>query len=188
MVQRKVQILFHPSFEEKVILEIHQTGNDMKKNWKKVNNILLGSFMAALGFEACDNGNDNGNDNGDVDIAMYGVPVTRFQIVGSVTNESGQPLEGIKARVGFKTDYVVGDQHFDYCAIDSAVTDAKGELKMESGEYDPYVSMVLTDEDGEQNGGEYLTDTLNLNDMKKEQAEKGKGSYKLTFTHQMKKK
>ena len=156
----------------------------MKKNWKKVNNILLGSFMAALGFEAC----NNGNDNGDVDIAMYGVPVTRFQIVGSVTNESGQPLEGIKARVGFKTDYVVGDQHFDYCAIDSAVTDAKGELKMESGEYDPYVSMVLTDEDGEQNGGEYLTDTLNLNDMKKEQAEKGKGSYKLTFTHQMKKK
>lgn len=157
----------------------------MKKNWKKVSNTLMGSLIATLGFEACDKIIDTPDE--------YGAPYAEYQVRGTVTDEEGTPIEGIKARMGqFFVDNAGKEQAF--FDTDSAYTDEKGELTIEGKSFydETRTAIILTDEDGEQNGGELQSDTIAMRDMKKEQIEEGKGWYqgkfRLSFTRQLKKK
>lgn len=149
-------------------------------------NALLASFLALFGFESCDK-------TANV-VCEYGAPHADYLYSGTVTDEQGNPLEGIKARLS--EIYEPSDeQEQPYINnIDSAKTDANGKFTMNQTYYfdERELSVILEDEDGSANGGEFASAIVKQQDMKKEQVEQGKSWYKgkfvYTFTHQMKKK
>ena len=157
----------------------------MKVKINRWYNALLASLLALLGFDSCSKETETPDE--------YGAPYAEYQIRGNVTDEDGQPIPGIKARLGhLYDDNDLGQIQVMPYPVDSAETNAKGELQIDAPVYGPDMSMVLTDEDGDLNGGEFLSDTIALSDMKKEQVEEGKGwyqgKYKVSFTRQLKKK
>lgn len=149
-------------------------------------NALLGSLLALLGFESCDNVVETGEE--------YGAPYATYQIRGTVTNEGGEPIEGIKGRLGVEVTNPDGSKtlHFEYG--DSALTDRLGHLNIDNISETTHflvpgnTYIELSDTDGEANGGEFATDVINLEDMKKEQLEKGERWYRGKFEYSFERK
>lgn len=94
----------------------------MKENreqWLRISNRLLSGAMALLGFSAC-------GSNGDYPIE-YGMPHADYEIKGSVTDEAGTRLSGM--RIITKTLIgEVGDQPY---LRDTVATDAAGAFVLE---------------------------------------------------------
>ena len=75
----------------------------------------------------------------------YGCPWVEFSIKARVVDAEGNPIEGIEAKGGYNADYLgfLGQ------------TDGDGNLNIESGDSSYPRYMLLTDTDGEANGGEF---------------------------------
>ena len=158
----------------------------MKVRINRWYNALLASLFALLGFESCNSSSD--------EPCEYGAPHADYLYSGTVTDEQGNPLEGIKARLS--EIYEPSDeQEQPYINnIDSAKTDANGKFTMNQTYYfdERELSVILEDEDGPANGGEFESAVVKQQDMKKEQVEQGKswykGKFRYSFTRQLKKK
>ena len=112
-----------------------------------------------------------------------------FKVKGLVTDEAENPLPGIEVTVN---DY-------DY-TLDTTHTDADGKFMMDEinmGGGMP-LNVVLTDVDGEDNGGSFASDTLDvfemipLGEIKVDTIREGDGlwdggEYELSFERKMKK-
>ena len=78
----------------------------------------------------------------------YGCPWVEFSIKARVVDADGKPIKGIEAKGGYSADYL---EHFEFLGQ----TDGDGNLNIESGDTSCPRSMLLTDTDGEANGGEF---------------------------------
>ncbi|MDO4185322.1 MAG: radical SAM-associated putative lipoprotein [Bacteroidales bacterium] len=133
----------------------------MKKKVYKVMNLLLGSVVTMLGFESC--GDDSPFGGGDV--VEYGVPHATYRVVGTVTDQNGKPIEGIKVKMIVDTPYEVIEHG-------ATQTDIKGKYTTGEWEYaneflSDNVKVVFNDEDGDANGGKFASDTLLMKDLNK---------------------
>lgn len=129
---------------------------------------IVGSLLALLGFSACleeviDDPNKGGYD-------MYGSPTTDFIVTGRVTDEAGNPIRGIAVKPFF-------GNLIDPQMVPVAYADQNGMFKMDTlkglGPATPPI--LFTDEDGSENGGEFLNDTLRYPEFERTLLEKGSG-------------
>lgn len=100
-------------------------------------NKLIWMLLSLLGFASACSDDEENNEN----LCMYGCPSVSFNVKGTVTNEAGQPIPGI--RVGIKDTYP------------TVLTDDKGEFAFTKATLvyipEPAV-MQFTDVDGADNG------------------------------------
>lgn len=103
-------------------------------------NKLIWMLLSLLGFaSACSDKEKDEDQNGN--LCMYGCPSVTFSVKGTVTNEAGQPIPGI--RVGIKDTYP------------TLLTDDKGGFAFtkETAVFLPEPAvMQFTDVDGAENG------------------------------------
>ena len=120
----------------------------------------------------------------------YGSPNVNYVVKGTVTDEGGTPVQGIKVSL-----IVVYDNEY-YDTKESVNTDATGRFQLNETEN---VSigygevLIVEDIDGEANGGEFRSDTLNVADLDRKQVKEGdghwySGKYELSANIKLKKK
>lgn len=107
----------------------------IKNTWKHLLTIILG----LLGFASCE------------PMLMYGTPHADFKALGTVKDEAGKPIEGIRVAVrqtwGSNNPYYWDDTLF---------TDAKGAWTLMRRDKVPdNLTVVLEDIDGEAHGGAF---------------------------------
>lgn len=125
----------------------------MKRIWK----YLVTAALSLLGFASCEEIR-NGFGFG---LCMYGEPHADFKTLGTVTDEDGKPIEGIRVAVTKHDHYenndnVIYDQN-DWYYHDTLYTDSKGEYLLQQSVFraPQEVTVVFEDIDGEENGGEF---------------------------------
>ena len=134
-------------------------------------NAVLVALLGLLGFEAC-----GGEDPEYAE--EYGCPYVKYQVKGIVTDSEGHPIKGIKVKVAEQG--LINDSEMIFHGIDSVETDAAGAYQtqvMEDITINNHSKLLLEDTDGEANGGDFQSDTLNLSDLEKILVEKGSGWY-----------
>ena len=90
---------------------------------------------------------------------MYGTPTADYKAEGVVTDEDGNPIEGIKVRVELQS-YINNS------------TEKKAVYSGDDGQFITpkyfnleILSLTATDIDGDKNGGEFEEKVINLQDM-----------------------
>lgn len=78
-------------------------------------------------------------------VCEYGCPWVEFSIKARVVDADGKPIKGIEAKAGYSVDYL------EFLGL----TDGDGNLNIESEDVSYPRYMLLTDTDGEANGGEF---------------------------------
>lgn len=134
----------------------------MKK--RKLGSKLLAGALGMLGFVGCDGVGEAPD--------MYGCPIVDFQVKGAVISEDGMPLKGIRVITRTAWDNDVDD-------ADTVYTDAKGEFKsheLSSVGIDKQ-KVYFDDVDGEENGGAFKSDSIDVRDMEKKQLNQENGWY-----------
>ena len=129
----------------------------MKVRFNRWYNAVLTALLSMLGFSCS---LDEPDEYGSTPVE-YGTPHADYILKGTVTDEAGTPIKGIKTSLKevYKDDtgtYVFG--------IDSIQTNESGnyQLKNRGMPYDNRKKLVVEDIDGEANGGEFLNDTLDI--------------------------
>ena len=116
------------------------------------------AILGVLGFSACDN----------PPLDMYGSPTVDFMVKGKVTDSEGAPIKGIviSSKRGLSDDL-------------SAVPDEKGEFVTNKiKEFGVMGTLVFTDVDGADNGGDFATCERDLSALPKTLVKNGEGWYK----------
>lgn len=154
-------------------------------------NALLSALLTMLGFGSC---TELGADEYGAPPVMegaleYGVPYVEYIVRGTVADEAGQPVSGIKAAVKEVYDQEPGHSY----GIDSVSTDDGGNFQMQVRSFiSQDLKLVVEDTDGPENGGEFMSDTLRLADMKQQKLADGdgwsRGKYELKADIKLKKK
>lgn len=160
----------------------------MKVRFYRWYNVVLSSLLTLLGY-GCSVSDEPMDMYGTV--LMYGVPSVRYCVNGNVTDEDGKPIKNIKASVK-DGPYKDGTLYFP---VDSTMTDAHGQFTIDNRNINNLASqkLILEDIDGEENGGEFQSDTLSLDQLDVKQVEPSSGAwdtgkYELTGTIRLKKK
>jgi len=153
----------------------------MKVNYKKFLQFITSCILGLLGFTSC--GDSYGPDE-------YGTPHINYNVIGNVTDESGNPIVGIR---------VIKNDNED--RPDTIYTDAKGQFKTHSGmmigsslkDSQDTISVKLkyNDVDGTANGS-FKEDSTLYKEMSSKQTAKGSGAwdngtYQLSITKKLKK-
>ena len=109
---------------------------------------LTAAVLGLLGFASCEKALD-AYGNGEI-ICMYGQPHADFKAVGTVKDNSGKPLEGIRVAVRQTIPS-------SYEMKDTVYTDSKGEFLLTTQAFNgpSSVRIVFEDIDGAANGGEF---------------------------------
>ena len=102
----------------------------------------------------------------DLPAPEYGCPWVEFSIKARVVDADGNPIEGIEAKGGYNADYL------EFLGL----TDVDGNLNIESGDMSYPRYMLLTDTDGEANGGEFQDKIVRIEDSF-EQIKEGDGRW-----------
>ena len=125
--------------------------NGISHIWRQLAAVMLG----LLGFSSCERIGWG--------VCMYGEPHADFKAQGTVSNENGKPIEGIRVAIQQHRHYgntpgVIYDQN-DWYENDTLFTDYKGayELVRSVFESPDDVKIVFEDIDGEENGGEFTS-------------------------------
>ena len=147
----------------------------MKVRFNRWYHAVMAALLAMLGYESCESEG----------LCEYGTPISDYIVKGVVTDEAGKTILGIKTK--FVHDLYDGEK--------TAMTDGSGNYVIQAKSYpDLYkCQLIVEDIDGEANGGEFLSDTLDLSTKKPVQVKKGdggwnEGTYELSQDIQLKKK
>jgi len=147
-------------------------------------NALLSALLTMLGYGCT---SENGMDMYGTPVE-YGAPNVNYVFKGQVTDEAGKPVEGIKTSLKrIYPGYYEG-------TIDSTLTDTSGQYQVEfNGLIGNEDKLIVEDIDGEANGGEFLSDTINVVNLDEEQVEPGdgrwyRGKYEIKADIKLKKK
>ena len=139
----------------------------MKVRFNRWYNAILTALLSMLGF-SCDG-------SGGSEVEEYGCPSADYIIKGNVTDEAGTPVQGIKTSL--KQVYKTMTETHVY-GIDSIQTSESGNYQLKSnGIPAGLTKLIVEDVDGEANGGEFLSDTLDINYDKAVQTKKGDGKW-----------
>ena len=147
-------------------------------------NALLSALLTMLGYGCT---SENGMDMYGTPVE-YGTPSVNYVFKGQVTDEAGKPVEGIKTSLKrIYPSYYEG-------TIDSTLTDTSGQYELKfKGLIGDEDKLIVEDTDGEANGGEFLSDTINVVNLDEEQLEPGdghwyRGKYEIKADIKLKKK
>jgi len=122
----------------------------MKVRFNRWYNAVLTALLSMLGF-GCSSSEDQ------TYVPMYGAPADRFQIRGQVTDEAGTPIQGIK--MSLRQTFPRSEEY----GVDSVLTDASGSYLLRDSGFLLYeTKLIAEDVDGEANGGEFQSDTLDI--------------------------
>ena len=99
----------------------------------------------------------------------YGCPWVEFSIKARVVDADGKPIKGIGAKCYYSAEYL------DYLEF-LGLTDVDGNLNIESRDMSYPRYMLLTDTDGEANGGEFQDKIVEI-EGSFEQIKEGDGSW-----------
>lgn len=118
----------------------------MKSRIKNFWKYLAAAVLGVLGFSSC---GEEIEPEG-----MYGSPYASFKALGTVKDEAGKPIEGIKVSVN--KDW---SQWGEGIITDNIFTDAKGEYILDQRIWpaEPVVTIFFEDVDGAANGGEFAS-------------------------------
>lgn len=130
----------------------------------KVIKWLCVAVMGVLGFAACSDDPEGG-------YAAYGSPTADYKYLGTVTDEDGNPIEGIN--VVMSGDYVSSTPF----ASLTLKTDKDGKFSTVtmSSVNTRIKTIEFVDVDGEANGGEFESQTITPKDMTKTQTKEKDG-------------
>ena len=131
----------------------------MKVRFNRWYNAVLTALLAMLGYESCSSDS----------VVEYGTPNADFQIKGQVTYEGGIPIPGIRVRAPYS--YIDGSEG------QNVLTDENGRFELDEFHSMLYGKLYVEDIDGENNGGEFQSDTIDIWDLPKKEVEKGSGWY-----------
>lgn len=141
----------------------------MKTKVFRLYSAVLSILLSVLGFSSCSK----------EEPCEYGSPSAHYQFTGQVTDENGNPIEGILV----SAEDITEDYWLNYS---SKKTNKNGEydlLVLYHSPYDPYTKIVVQDIDGEANGGEFANDTIDVDYKLAKQIAEGKGNwYEGTFS------
>ena len=139
----------------------------MKARMLRWYDALLAAIVTMLGFSAC-----GGDDDDDPIILMYGTPSVTYRVSGTVSaalSEPTTPLPGIRVRAEF-----FGPEGQTLDALADTLTDASGRFALDViFERSEPVRLIFDDVDGPENGGEFVSDTLDLRSYVEEKAAEG---------------
>lgn len=129
--------------------------NSNKKNrWG-----FFAMLLALLGIGGCGELNED-DPNFRMEV-MYGVPTVHYSIKGKVTDENGKAVDGIQVRVQRQAS---GDNRIWYDDITAPISSgADGKWSVEPRDMPTStLKIIFTDTDGEANGGEFATDSIQV--------------------------
>lgn len=123
-------------------------------------------LLTLLGFGAAATSccGDLGDGGAGDQVAMYGVPVIFYRISARVVDADGNPIKGIEAKALYDLEYADYYYAVGYSDVEGVIN-----TEQTSGITPPYLQ--LKDIDGEANGGEFETLTLELGDSFTEPAD-----------------
>ena len=124
----------------------------MKLNFKLIN-WLCATIISLLGFSAC---------KAEKEILYeYGSPYADYKYMGTITDEDGNPIQGIKATLVGSSNIISGRE------IAVLTTDKDGKFESEYyNEMNTHIAKIeFTDIDGELNGGEFASASINPSEM-----------------------
>ena len=160
----------------------------MKVRFNRWYNAVLTALLSMLGFSCS---LDEPDEYGSTPVE-YGTPHADYILKGTVTDEAGTPIKGIKTSLKEISKDDTGTYVF---GIDSIQTNESGnyQLKNSGMPYDKRIKLFVEDIDGEANGGEFLNDTLDIDYGKAVEVEEGDhhwydGKYEVTTDVRLKKK
>ena len=110
-------------------------------------NFLLGALLSVVGYGCSSDGDEP---------VMYGSPTADYQISGVVTDENGNPVEGIKTSL--KRLDTRGEEVKVGYEIKSTKTDAEGRYTMDVKYLEGGIGttgLQMQDVDGEEHGGTF---------------------------------
>ena len=123
---------------------------------------LLYLMLSLLGFSAC----------GNAPLDMYGSPTVDFMVKGKVTDSEGTPIKGIVVSSKRVQSYNVGEGI-------NAVTDENGDFVTNHiHQTGIHGTLVFTDVDGAENGGDFETYEKDLSKFPQIQVKEGEGWYR----------
>jgi putative lipoprotein (rSAM/lipoprotein system) len=143
--------------------------NGVKQIWK----YLAAGIMGLLGFASC--GKSLADDSNDS--AMYGPPPNAdYKVLGTVSDEDGRPIKGIRVSVRLKYSPWSKDVE------ETLYSDDKGAYQLLTRSLDglPPVTISFEDVDGEENGGEFESTEVTP-EVKRTKDGDGTGSYQGAF-------
>ena len=109
------------------------------------------------------------------EMEMYGCPTADYIVKGQVTDEVGAPVQGVKTSLKQRIKTDAGTVTF---GIDSIQTNETGSYQFKSMDnWVQDIKLIVEDIDGEANGGEFLSDTLDIDFGKAVQTKKGDGEW-----------
>ena len=129
----------------------------MKVRFNRWYNAVLTVLLSIFGYGCSSDDTDYAPMYG---VVMYGAPATEFQVKGQVTDEAGMPVQGIKTSLTVFVPTIDGQKAF---GLDSVQTDDSGQYLLKYyGFQSDRMMLVVEDIDGEANGGEFHSDTLDI--------------------------
>jgi len=161
----------------------------MKVRFNRWYNTVLTALLSMLGFScSLDEPEEYGTP------VEYGVPHVDYILKGTVTDETDTPVQGLK--ISLKEVYKDDTGTYGY-GIDSIQTNESGiyQLKFTKASYfnRESIKLIVEDIDGEANGGEFLSDTLDIDFDNAVKVAKGdrwgyEGKYKVLTDIKLKRK
>lgn len=143
----------------------------MKVRFYRWYNAVLTALLSMLGY-GC---SSDEPDMYGTPVAEYGVPYATYMVEGTVTDEANNPIQGIKTSI--KGIFPNGDKVY-VDAVDSVLSDASGKYQLRYRGMDrPEYKLIVEDTDGEANGGEFLSDTLDIEYGKAVKVKNGDGAW-----------
>ena len=132
-------------------------------------NFLLGALLSVVGYGCSSDGDEP---------VMYGSPTADYQISGVVTDENGNPVEGIKASLNH-VDVKDGEVKVGY-EIRSTKTDAEGRYTMDVKNLEGGIGttgLQMQDVDGEEHGGTFKEKVVRMDPNKAQYVAPGDGQW-----------
>ena len=139
----------------------------MKVRFNRWYNSILTALLSLLGY-SCSSENS-------LPVEMYGVPSADYQISGTVTNDNGQVVQGIKTSVKQISTYEGKTQA---SCIDSVMTDANGhyDVSVHVFPMNKEIKLLVEDVDGDSNGA-YQNDTIDIDYNNAQKIKEGDGTW-----------
>ena len=109
-------------------------------------------------------------DSRKVDVCEYGCPWVEFSIKARVVDAEGKPIKGIEVKRGYDAEEL---ELFEYLGL----TNSEGNLNVDSEATGLPSYLLLTDTDGDKNGGEFQDKVVAIED-KFEQVNDGESWYR----------
>ncbi|MBO4840038.1 MAG: radical SAM-associated putative lipoprotein [Bacteroidaceae bacterium] len=151
----------------------------MKHKIFRMYGAVLSVLLTVLGFSSCSK---------DEYPCEYGSPNADYFIEGTVTDEEGNLINGILVSAESYTDYSDGRYWYNQASKKTVY----GEYYLSYKEYGN-TKLIVQDVDGEANGGEFASDTIDIDRDSAVRLKEGdnnwySGAYKITQNIQLKKK